>query len=138
MPRGAADLEGDFPGAVVIGERRRQGVELEAGGADGEVAEPGEVVDLDGEGGGFMIEEIPVDVEEHLVIPHGIGVAFVVDLGGELVIGGDVGDGERSEHFGDRGEVLGGDEVDFEELGRRHGWLVACGGSRSRRRRRLP
>lgn len=46
MPRGLRKLEGETSVGVVFGERRREGVEVEAGGADGEVAQPSEIEDL--------------------------------------------------------------------------------------------
>lgn len=126
MPRRAGNLESHAAEGRVFDQRWGEVTDGETGGSDGEVAQPGQVVDFDCDGGGFLFEELFVDVEENFIIPGGVGVAMVVDFGGEFVVGVDVGDGEGAEHFGDRREVVGGDDVDFELEGRlnRHGVLL--------------
>lgn len=74
-----------------------------------------------------MLEELVVDVEGHLVVPGGVGVAAVVDPGGEFVVRVHVRHRERAEHLGHRREVLRRDYFDFEELQgtlHRHGLMT--------------
>lgn len=82
------------------------------------VAEPMLGIDVDHDGGGVGPEEFIVDPEDELVVPGGTVVAGGVDAGGEFAIGMDPSDRVSAHGSSDGGQVLGGDEVDFEELQR--------------------
>ncbi|PSR98828.1 hypothetical protein CEY00_Acc25353 [Actinidia chinensis var. chinensis] len=101
--RGAADLERE-KSCAGGGRRREEGGDEAVGSADGNVAEPRDVEDLDAEGGG---EEVVVDREDEAVVPGGVGTAAVVDGGGEFVLRVDPRHRVGAEEFGDGGQVLG-------------------------------
>lgn len=84
--------------------------------ADHDVAEPGGLVDLDGEGGVFVVEELGVDAEDELLVPRGAFVAVLIDSGGEFAVRIEPRDGESPHGFGYGGKVLRGDHVDLQEL----------------------
>lgn len=70
-------------------------------GSDGDVTKPRDVVDLDGEGGGGGGgEEDFVEAEDEAVVPRGVGVAVVVDPGGQFLVRVDPCHGEGSEELG--------------------------------------
>ncbi|KAF7805223.1 cysteine-rich repeat secretory protein 11-like [Senna tora] len=72
--------------AIAAGvERRREEAGKEDGdGADENIAEPGGCVDLDHDGGVFGIEEVFVDTEDELLVPCGVCVTVLVNLGAEF------------------------------------------------------
>ena len=100
----AADLEREKSSAGG-GPRREEGGDEGVRGADGNVAEPGDVEDLDGEGGG--VEEVVVDREDEAIVPGGVCAAAVIDGGGEFVVRVDPRHRICAEEFGDGGQVLG-------------------------------
>ena len=117
------DLEGQEPhthlGAVARPCRRRNKVaNKNPDGADVIVAEPVLGVDVDHDGGGVGPEEFIVDPEDELVVPGGVVMAGGVDAGGEFTLWVDPGDGVSPHGTGDQGKILGGDEIDLQELQR--------------------
>lgn len=115
---GSVNRKGEMPdgGGIDVSGIGYEVVGWNADGSDGDVAEPGGVEDLDGDGGGGGGEESVVDLEDEAVVPSGVDVAMVVDPGGEFLVRVDPGHGVGSERLGDRGEVLGGEDDDLEQL----------------------
>lgn len=128
---GAAHLQRDEPRVVLRADRRRQEVVNEhPRGPDQDVSEPRDGEDLDVEGRLRREELLDVDVEGELVVPRGVGVVLV-GSGRELLVRVDPNHGVGPHGLVERGEILGRDEADLEDLRRERGparWPRPLGG----------
>lgn len=96
--------------------RRNKISDEDTDGADEDVFKPMTGVDFDHDGGGVSAEKVLLHPKDKLVIPGGIGVAIGVDAGGELPLGIHPGGGVGFHLLGNGLQILGGDDVDFEQL----------------------
>ena len=123
---GSANLEGD-EAELGFSVGREEVGELDGDGADEDVAEPGVGIDLDHDDGVVGIEEAVLDAEDELLVPGGIGVAFLVHLGGQFALRVEPRHRVAPNGFRHLGQVLGRDHVDLKELvwgcNHRHGWI---------------
>ncbi|KAL2348078.1 hypothetical protein Fmac_002078 [Flemingia macrophylla] len=123
---GAAKMEGSEArgeGRAVVGGGgggREEVAEEEADGADVDVFEPMDGVDVDGDGGGVGVEEVVVDAEDELVVPCGVCAALRVDSCGEFHVRVDPGDSVGVHVAGHWGEVLGRYHIQLQQLEPRH------------------
>lgn len=118
---GAAHLQRDEPRVVLRADRRRQEVaDEDPRGPHQDVSEPRDRVDLDVQGRLRREELLDVDVEGELVVPRGVGVVLV-GSGRELLVRVDPNHGVGPHGLVERGEILGRDEADLEDLGRERG-----------------
>lgn len=78
------DLERDEPHVGLLlgpGGGRQEVGDEDGDAADDDVAKPRGLVDLDGERGGLIVEEVVVDAEHELLVPRWGAVAGLVDPG---------------------------------------------------------
>lgn len=75
-------------------------------------------IDLDHQARRVRSEELIINTEHEFIVPCGVVAAVGVDPGGELPVWVDPCDGVGTHGAGDGGEVLGGDDVELEELER--------------------
>lgn len=82
-------------------------------GADEDGAEPCLSVDFHHDDCVVGIEEVVVNAEHELLVPHGVGVTLMVNLGGESAVWVDPAHSVGPNRFGDLGQILGRNHVDF-------------------------
>lgn len=107
-----------MPTKAVVWENGNHVIDQDPDGADLDILEPVDGVDLDHYSGRVGRKELVVNPEHKLVVPRRVGVAVVVNPGGEPAVRVDPRHRVGVHRAGDRSKVLGRYDVELQQLER--------------------